>query len=83
MAATVEIIIFLHNHIHKQAIGSARAMEQCVLVCLFPLSKRKKVFHKFSSRLSLRSCWPELSHTAIPRGRLYWEMGKVKRVVSG
>lgn len=37
--------------------------------------------HKLSSRFSLRSHWPEMSHMAVPSCKPCWEMDKVERVV--
>lgn len=81
MAAIVEVVIFLHTHIHKQVTGAVRIIKQGLLECLFPFIREKKMSHKFSSRFSLRSHWSELSHMAVPSCKLCWEMDKVERVV--
>jgi len=66
MAATVGVILFLPNHIHKQVTGSIRVIRgRSPVVAL--LSQRRNISETpLLSRFSLRSYWPEVSHMAIP-----------------
>lgn len=42
MATTVEVVVFLHNHIHRQVTGTVRVIKQGLLECLFPFIREQK-----------------------------------------